>query len=37
MVEIIKKKALPSFWKRYEDPLSIGIFVIIIGLIYYLN
>lgn len=37
MVEIIKKKSLPSFWKRYEDPLSIGLFVIIIGLIYYLN
>jgi hypothetical protein len=37
MIGIIKKKALPSFWKRYEDPLSIGIFVIVIGLIYYLN
>lgn len=37
MIEIIKKKSLPSFWKRYEDPLSIGIFVIVIGIIYYLN
>lgn len=37
MKDIIKKKALPSFWKRYEDPLSIGILVIVIGAIYYLN
>ena len=37
MIKNIKKKSLPSFWKRYEDPISIVILVIVIGLIYYLN
>lgn len=37
MKDIIKKKSLPSLWKRYEDPISIAILVIVIGAIYYLN
>jgi hypothetical protein len=37
MKDIIKKKALPSFWKRYEDPISIVILFIVMGIIYYLN
>lgn len=37
MLNNIKKKSLPSFWKRYEDPISIALVVVVIGLIYYLN